>query len=132
MESFRQRGLRVTPQRQLLFRLLDGHERHPTADQLFAEADALMPGISLRTVYQTLNDLVELGELRALDLGTGAARFDPNLAEHHHVVCDRCGSVRDVRVDGSDRLMPDPLEAFDVRATQIVFRGVCAACANPT
>ena len=48
-EAFRASGLKVTPQRQLIFRLLDGNTGHPTADRLFAEASDLMPGISLRT-----------------------------------------------------------------------------------
>ena len=58
-----------------------------------------MPSISLRTVYQTLNDLAEMGEIQALDLGTGSTRFDPNIDEHHHLVCERCGLVRDVALD---------------------------------
>ena len=58
-----------------------------------------MPTISLRTVYQTLNDLAAMGELRQLDLGTGSARFDPNLDAHHHLVCERCGKVVDVYAD---------------------------------
>ncbi len=62
-----------------------------------------MPTISLRTVYQTLNDLAAMGELVQLELGTGSARFDPNLDAHHHLVCDRCGKVLDVDVDASDR-----------------------------
>ena len=61
-----------------------------------------MPGISLRTVYQTLTDLIEMGELQPVTLGTGAARFDPNVADHHHGVCDVCGAILDVYVDGSD------------------------------
>ena len=34
-----------------------------------------------------------------LDLGTGSARFDPNLDAHHHLVCTGCGKVRDLDVD---------------------------------
>ena len=56
-----------------------------------------MPTISLRTVYQTLNDLSEMGEILHLDLGTGSARFDANVEEpHHHLVCEGCGLVRDL------------------------------------
>ena len=59
-----------------------------------------MPNVSLKTVYQTLHDLAELGEISALDLGTGSARFDPNVeSSHHHLVCRSCGKVRDVDAD---------------------------------
>ena len=66
-----------------------------------------MPNVSLKTVYQTLNDLAELGEITALDLGTGAARFDPNVeSTHHHLVCRSCGKVRDVEADFSGLQVP--------------------------
>jgi Fe2+ or Zn2+ uptake regulation protein len=131
--AFREQGLKVTPQRQLLFRLLHGNQQHPTADALFAVASTEMPGISLRTVYQTLTDLVSMGELLSLDLGTGATRFDPNVDEHHHVVCSACGTVRDVYVDGVDglRLHAGDDLGFDVDTTSIVFRGRCHDCACP-
>ena len=80
-EAFRAQGLKVTPQRRLLFALLEDDTTHPTADGLFARASAHMPGISLRTVYTTLTDLVEMGELQAVALGSGAMRFDPNVDE---------------------------------------------------
>ncbi|MGA1594250.1 MAG: Fur family transcriptional regulator, partial [Ilumatobacteraceae bacterium] len=103
-EAFRSNGLKLTPQRQLIFQLLDGNQRHPTADELFAEASSRMPGISLRTVYQTLNDLVAMGELSSHTLGGGATRFDPNTSEHHHLVCTVCRSARDVAVSNLDAL----------------------------
>jgi Fe2+ or Zn2+ uptake regulation protein len=129
--AFRSSGRKVTPQRQLLFGLLSGNLRHPSAEALFALAAQAMPGISLRTVYQTLTDLVIMGEVRALDLGMGAARFDPNLDDHHHAVCDRCGDVRDVYVAGVPALALDggaALDGFAVDRTQVVFRGTCQAC----
>lgn len=89
-----------------------------------------MPTISLRTVYQTLNDLADLGELQALDLGTGSGRFDPNLVPHHHLVCESCGAVHDVHADFTDVAVPDGSDhGFQVTSTEIVFRGRCASCA---
>jgi Fe2+ or Zn2+ uptake regulation protein len=128
-EAFRERGLRVTPQRQLLFRLLHDNEQHPTADGLFALASAQMPGISLRTVYQTLSDLSDLGEIQSLDLGTGSSRFDPNVDDHHHLVCDTCGQVRDVQVEAIGSLVPSgDIDGFEIGRAHVVFRGRCAAC----
>ena len=92
-EAFRRQGLKVTPQRQCIFRALHDNPEHPSAESVYELVRAEMPTISLRTVYQTLNDLAAMGELRQLDLGTGSARFDPNLDAHHHLVCDRCGKV---------------------------------------
>jgi Fe2+ or Zn2+ uptake regulation protein len=129
--AFRTQGLKVTPQRQLLFRLLYGNDQHPTADALYALASAHMPGISLRTVYQTLSDLASMGELRPVTFGAGPARFDPNVADHQHLVCTACGAVRDVYVEGADDLRVEGLGDFELGSTSIVFHGTCADCTGP-
>ena len=99
-ELFRTSGRKVTAQRQCIFRILQGDETHPSAEAVHAAA---VPGDAdhlARTVYQTLNDLADLGEIAALDVGTGRTRFDPNVDDpHHHLVCRSCGSVRDLVLD---------------------------------
>jgi Fe2+ or Zn2+ uptake regulation protein len=88
-----------------------------------------LPTISLRTVYQSLNDLAALGELSALDLGTGSIRFDPTLEPHHHLVCETCGAIEDLHHDFPGVVLPAPAaEEFEVNSTEIVFRGRCASC----
>lgn len=128
VSAFRAAGLKVTPQRQLLFRLLHNNTAHPTAETLYEVASREMPGISLRTVYQTLSDLTAMGELQQIDLGAGASRFDPNIDDHHHVVCDVCGDVRDVYVSNADRMSVSGLDGFAVHSTRIVFSGECPRC----
>ncbi|HUP86717.1 MAG TPA: transcriptional repressor [Acidimicrobiales bacterium] len=125
---FRDRGLKVTPQRQCIFRVLDGNDVHPTADSVYAVARAEMPTISLKTVYSTLNDLAAMGEIHPLDLGTGSTRFDPNTDGHHHLVCTRCGKVRDVYVAARVQVPGDQLAGFTVDATEVVLRGLCDRC----
>lgn len=132
-DAFRARGLKLTPQRQLLFRLLHDTSAHPSAEALHSAAAEVMPGISLRTVYQTLHDLVAMGELQQIDFVPGSARFDPNVGEHQHLVCSGCGLVRDVVVDLSGLAMSDAdggsFEGFELDSTDIVFRGRCSTCA---
>lgn len=129
VDEFRSRGLKITPQRQLLFRLLADDVTHPTADGLYARAVDEMPGISLRTVYTTLTDLVEMGELAQLNLDGGPARFDPNTDDHHHLRCSSCSDVSDVYVDGTRSLRIRGLHGFQPSSTSIIFHGVCATCA---
>lgn len=129
VELFRRRGLKVTPQRELIFELLWGAGHHPTADSVFAEARTRMPTMSLRTVYQTLNDLAAMGELHQLDLGTGSTRFDPNTDVHHHLVCTSCGKVRDLYADYSTVSVPAGAgDGFEVGPAEVVFRGLCDEC----
>lgn len=127
---FRAQGRKITPQRQLLFQLLDGNDTHPTAEVLFAVASAKMPGISLRTVYQTLSELAEMGELQFIDVGSGATRFDPNIDDHHHVVCDGCGEIRDVHVKGIAQLKPTGADEFTVTDVGVLFHGTCKKCST--
>ncbi|MFM8303968.1 MAG: Fur family transcriptional regulator [Actinomycetota bacterium] len=129
---FRAHGLRVTPQRQAIFRLLEGNEAHPTVEGLFEAARAEMPTISLKTVYQTVHELEDLGEVHLLHVGTGSLRVDPNVEHpHQHVICTRCGSVRDVLVDVADlRLPAQARDGFDVADVEVHFRGVCRDCAD--
>ena len=91
-----------------------------------------MSTISLKTVYQTLNELAEMGEISLLDLGTGTARFDPNVETvHHHLVCRSCGLVRDLNVDIGLPEVPDGAEqGFLIETAQVVFRGLCSSCAT--
>jgi Fur family transcriptional regulator, stress-responsive regulator len=128
---FRQQGLRVTPQRQAIFGLLHGDDRHPTVESLYEAARARMPTISLKTVYQTVNDLAAMGEVVLLDLGTGSYRVDPNVEHnHHHLICIRCGKVRDVPLDLPDvKLPPRYGRGFSVSAVEVNFRGLCDECA---
>ena len=127
---FRERGLKVTPQRQCIFRVLDGNDVHPTAESVYAAAAAEMPTISLKTVYSTLNDLAAMGEIQQLDLGTGSTRFDPNIDSHHHLVCTRCGKVRDVYAAARVRVPDDQLDGFAVDSTEVVLRGLCHLCST--
>ncbi|MEA3018986.1 MAG: Fur family transcriptional regulator, stress-responsive regulator [Actinomycetota bacterium] len=127
---FRSRGLKVTPQRQVIFRVLGSTTRHPTAEAVYAAVRSELPTISLRTVYQSLNDLSAMGELSALDVGTGSTRFDPTLEPHHHLVCEACGTIEDLHHDFPGVVLPAPAaERFEVNATEIVFRGRCSSCA---
>jgi Fur family peroxide stress response transcriptional regulator len=128
-DLFRARGLKVTPQRQCIFRVLHGNGVHPTAESVYAAARAEMPVLSLKTVYQTLNDLAAMGEIQLLELGTGSARFDPNIDAHHHLVCTTCGKVRDLDLDLGELVVPEARrQGFLLGTAEVVFRGQCATC----
>ncbi len=129
-DLFRANGRKVTAQRQCIFKALQGNVTHPSAESVFEAVRSEMETISLKTVYQTLYELAELGELLTLDLGTGAVRFDPNVEDaHHHLVCRRCGKVRDLHVDFEGLDVPrSATQGYDVSSAEVVFRGLCEEC----
>ena len=128
---FRQRGLKVTPQRQRIFQALSGNIHHPTAEKVFTAVRADMPTISLKTVYQTLHELEALGEIQQMKLGTGSSRYDPNMEHHHHLVCTRCGKATDIHADFANLAVPaDQGCGFDVGSVEVTFRGLCEECSK--
>ena len=142
IEQFRSQGLKVTPQRQCIFEALTATAggRMP-AEGIWAEVVHHMPAVSLKTVYQTLNDLATMGVVTHLDIGTGSARFDTNIDRHQHVVCNRCNRVWDVDVDLDEKWIESNLPSqlpvelggrFLVSSSDLVVRGVCGTCADHT
>lgn len=127
---FRANGRKVTVQRQCIFRVLQGNVSHPSAEAVYEAARSEVATISLKTVYQTLYELAELGEVAALDLGTGTVRFDPNVeGAHHHLVCRACGKVRDLDVAFSGlAVAPEESQGYEVSSAEVVFRGLCREC----
>ena len=108
-DLFRAHGRKITAQRACIFRALEGDATHPSAERVHEKVRGEMPNVSLKTVYQTLHDLAELGAISVLDVGTGQARFDPNVeTTHHHLVCRSCGKVRDLAADFPGLARPTP------------------------
>jgi len=127
MAVLREHGWKVTAQRVAVYEALRDCGTHPTADEVFAIATARIGTISIRSVYQTLHELAELGEVRAVHIVPGAARFDTNTTHHDHLVCDVCGEITDVVLE-HPALRPDEIGDFRVDSTDVLFRGVCGAC----
>lgn len=110
-----------------------GEHVHLTADAVYSRAQRLLPEISLATVYNTLNELVQMGEVLEISTGDGPKRYDPNVASaHHHLYCVGCGALRDVNPDGMHGLaLPASQQhGFELLDVAIVFRGRCPECAE--
>ena len=134
-EAFRRRGLKVTPQRQSIFRALHGNPEHPTAESVYDAVRTEMPTISLRTVYQTLNDLAAMGELRQLSFGHRLGPLRPERRRRTTTWCATAAarSSTSTPTPPASRLPPADRQGFTVTATQVVFRGLCAECVgSPT
>jgi len=126
----RGRGLKVTHQRTEVFREVAGTEEHPDAETVFERVRRRIPAISRDTVYRALAFLEDLGLVRRVDLLSGRARFDANDDAHHHVICRRCGAVRDFTSTALDGFRPPKSVAAwgEIEAVQIQLRGLCAKC----
>jgi Fe2+ or Zn2+ uptake regulation protein len=125
---FREHGLKVTPQRRLIFRIMAGASGHVTADVVYTRAREEMETISVKTVYETLHSLADLGQIRAVDLGMGSMVFDRLVEPHDHLLCTSCGKTEDIHFE----VVPprdDDCHGFAIADTRVVARGLCPECA---
>ena len=129
--ALRERGQRVTPQRLMVARVLNDLDRHVTAEVVFDEVSRRMPGVSLPTVYATLDLLEGIGLVHRVASERGAVVYDPRTDAHHHLVCRRCGAIADLDgpVDAGALLAAAQSAGFAADHAQVVVRGLCATCA---
>lgn len=128
--TLRDRGQRVTPQRLAIARTVRELRTHTTAEVVYARVSEQLPGVSLPTVYATLELLEELGLIRRVATETGTAVYDPRTEDHHHLVCRRCGGIIDVDapVDRGRVLAAARAKGFAADDAQVVVSGLCADC----
>jgi Fur family transcriptional regulator, peroxide stress response regulator len=123
------RGLRLTPQRQHVYEVLVGVRDHPTAEEVFLRAKQGMPEISMATVYNCLDALVQCGLAKQVNVDRSASRFCPNMSEHNHFYCERCGGIYDIEngagAVGRGIKLP---RGFEVMHVDVSLRGVCGSC----
>src|SRR3954467_1061913 len=94
-DTLRGHGLRATPQRLGVHGALHDPGRHATAEEVLDRVHGTVPGVSLPTVYATLELLADLGLALRVHAGR-AVRYDPRADAHHHLACTACGSVTDL------------------------------------
>ena len=133
-ETISHNGHRLTPQRREVYNVLLEDRDHPTATEVFLRAKKRVPSISLATVYNCLETLVECGLAKQVNVEREATRYCPNLSEHGHFVCDSCGIVSDIPVakGGSLTQFLKVPTGFSVNHSEITLRGTCPACKKTT
>jgi Fe2+ or Zn2+ uptake regulation protein len=130
IDRLRSRGWRLTPQRRAVAWAFAGDHTHLSADEVVRRARAVLPDVSQATVYNTLNDLAAMGELRVVSLRRGPVQYDANADPHDHLVCTECGRVLDLALAGKDSLhVPDSQRhGYSVDTMDVVVRGTCPDC----
>lgn len=107
-------GWRCTPQRVAVYDHLAYSGHHPTAEEVYRSVRAVIPKISLATVYKGLESLVAIGVATKLTDGDGSARYDARSDRHYHLRCLRSGSVQDLPTPFD----PDLISKLDPHLTQ--------------
>lgn len=134
--QLRARGLRLTPQREMILDAICEAGGHTTFEEIYNRLRARAPAINRATLYRTLDLFRELGLVLTADIGDHCTRYEiAGVTPHHHLVCQRCGQV--IRLDHT--LMADlfarleEAHQFKIGVNHIVLYGLCQRCgsANP-
>ncbi|HEX4215378.1 MAG TPA: Fur family transcriptional regulator [Candidatus Dormibacteraeota bacterium] len=132
IRSLRSRRLKATPQRVVVYRILQERDGHMTADEVMAAAARDLPNVSLPTIYAALQVLEELGLVRRVASLGGTALYDSRAAAHHHALCRVCGKVwdLDVAVDDGPARLAATAAGLQPEQAQVTVQGICAECAE--
>ena len=132
-EALRRGGHRLTPQRQLVLRVLEQAGHHLSAEDICQQVQSVYPGMSLSTVYRTLELLMRLGLVLEARLGGDRRVFElaDEQGEHTHLICRCCGAIghptdldlRPLR----ERLVSDT--GYTEVALNVLATGLCPVCA---
>ena len=130
----REHGIPVTAQRPVILSVLLEHDDHPTVDQIYNDVRPRIPGVSRTTAYRTLETFADLGLARRTNHFAAFARFDGNMDQHHHLLCNKCGKVSDFK-DPPLTLGDLPnfhRVGFVMQDYSVYFEGLCHECKSAT
>ncbi len=121
-------GLRATPQREVVYDVLLKKRDHPTADEVFARVKTDLPSISLATVYNCLETLVQCDLVRAVNFERGPTRYCPNLRPHAHFHDEKTGRTHDIDLPPAliEKVKSVLPAGYDPTSVEIIFRGKAA------
>lgn len=127
---FKEKKLKLTPQRIAVYKYLKSTKEHPSAEMIYKSLQCDYPTMSLATVYKALKTLVEVKLVQEINVGEGNFRYDGNAFEHSHIQCINCGRVDDLHHLDLSSLNNDAEKNsnYKVISNKIYFYGVCSNC----
>jgi len=129
--KMKQHGLRMTPQRLAILKVLSVSHGHPSIEDIYEKIRVNYPTTSLATVYKTVATLKEEGEVLELGFASASSRYDGNKPyPHPHLICTKCQSIIDPEVDSIDRLGEKiaKIYGYDMVSHRIDIYGICPKC----
>jgi Fur family peroxide stress response transcriptional regulator len=129
--TLQQAGMRITPQRVAICKLLAESEEHPTAARIFEQVKVLFPSISLATIYNTLETLVNLGVVNVLGhAGDDQVHYDAEVDPHVNLACIACHRIVDLPSEHVTHLDHEITAAsgYKLLGARVLYYGLCPAC----
>lgn len=133
IETLRQAGLRLTPQRLAICQQLINNAEHPSAQQIYEELRPQYPSLSLTTVYNTLEALVGLGAIHTLGNDvSGIIRYDAETSPHANLICTSCNRIVDYHSTHVQALTDEVKDqsGYQITGARVLYYGFCEVCQN--
>jgi Fur family peroxide stress response transcriptional regulator len=123
-------NLGLTKQREVVLQVIRDAREHLTANEVFAAAKEILPGISFATVYNSLRYLKNAGHIAEIQFGNGASRFDRMTHRHDHAICTKCGKLVDIEMEHPRELVERAAKysKFKPESLEFTLRGICPEC----
>ncbi|MBU7594878.1 peroxide-responsive transcriptional repressor PerR [Metabacillus halosaccharovorans] len=130
LDTLKQTGVRITPQRHAILEFLVDSMIHPTADDIYKALEGKFPNMSVATVYNNLRVFREVGLVKELTYGDASSRFDFVTSDHYHVICEGCGKIVDFSYPGLDEVeaLAAHVTGFKVSHHRMEIYGLCNSC----
>jgi Fur family transcriptional regulator, peroxide stress response regulator len=122
--------LKKSDLREKILQLVKSTEKHPTAAWVFDEVRREFPKAAVGSVYRNLSILVSEGLIKRITFDEPNDRYDHNLTEHYHFICEKCGSIYDLKVPVNKSIEKSVMEQtdFEINHHRIDFYGRCGNC----
>lgn len=130
INTLKESGVRITPQRHAVLEYLLTSMTHPTADDIYKALESKFPNMSVATVYNNLRILSEIGLVRELAYGDDSSRYDSNMDDHYHIVCEDCGKVVDFHYPTLHEIesLAQRVSGFEIEEHRLELYGKCKDC----
>lgn len=124
-------GYRLTPQRTAICKILVNSSEHPTAQDIYETLKLDYPGMSLATIYNTLDALIKVGAVNALGgVGDGMVHYDADTAPHVNLACLECHRVIDYPSEHIHHVESEVQSGSGYRllGARVLYYGLCPDC----
>jgi Fur family peroxide stress response transcriptional regulator len=127
-QVLKEKGLRVTPQRLGVYKLLREDSGHFTAEKIYFKVKKSFPAISLATVYSILELLKENNLVQEIRINFDKSSFELKACPHHHFLCNSCGKIFDIDIMPCTTLKDKKINGHTINKFQGYFYGICKDC----
>lgn len=128
LDLIKKRGQRITIQKK---EVLEALQKKPQSVlQILNSIQSKNSSIDKATIYRILANLIELGVAKEINLGGRESCYElSNCEHHHHLVCENCGQVEDVKLC-EDMILKEVQKRsdFKVKNHSLEFFGICNKC----